>query len=41
MARILILGAGISGHTTARYLGKWVGKQHQELDSIQHLGGRG
>ncbi|NVZ09177.1 FAD-dependent oxidoreductase [Allochromatium humboldtianum] len=29
MARILILGAGISGHTTARYLGKWVGKQHQ------------
>ncbi|MTW20753.1 NAD(P)/FAD-dependent oxidoreductase [Allochromatium palmeri] len=29
MARIVILGAGISGHTTARYLGKWVGKQHQ------------
>jgi sulfide:quinone oxidoreductase len=28
MARIVILGAGISGHTTARYLGKWVGKQH-------------
>ncbi len=29
MARIVILGAGISGHTVARYLGKWVGKQHQ------------
>lgn len=29
MARIVILGAGISGHTAARYLGKWVGKQHQ------------
>jgi sulfide:quinone oxidoreductase len=31
MARILILGAGISGHTTARYLGKWVGKKHQVI----------
>jgi sulfide:quinone oxidoreductase len=29
MARILILGAGISGHTVARYLHKWVGKQHE------------
>jgi sulfide:quinone oxidoreductase len=29
MARIVILGAGISGHTTARYLGKWIGKKHQ------------
>lgn len=29
MARIVILGAGISGHTTARYLGKWIGKQHE------------
>lgn len=28
MARILILGAGISGHTVARYLGKWLGKAH-------------
>jgi sulfide:quinone oxidoreductase len=28
MARVLILGAGISGHTAARYLGKWVGKEH-------------
>ena len=28
MARIVILGAGISGHTAARYLGKWLGKQH-------------
>jgi sulfide:quinone oxidoreductase len=29
MARIVILGAGISGHTAARYLGKWIGKKHQ------------
>ena len=29
MARVLILGAGISGHTAARYLGKWIGKKHQ------------
>jgi sulfide:quinone oxidoreductase len=29
MARIVILGAGISGHTVARYLNKWVGKQHE------------
>ena len=29
MARVLILGAGISGHTAARYLGKWVGKKHE------------
>ncbi len=31
MARIVILGAGISGHTVARYLGKWIGKQHQVI----------
>ena len=29
MARIVILGAGISGHTAARWLGKWIGKQHE------------
>ncbi|KXX63897.1 NAD(P)/FAD-dependent oxidoreductase [Marichromatium gracile] len=29
MARIVILGAGISGHTVARYLGKWVKGKHQ------------
>jgi sulfide:quinone oxidoreductase len=29
MARILILGAGISGHTVARHLHKSVGKQHE------------
>ncbi len=29
MSRIIILGAGISGHTVARYLNKWVGKQHE------------
>jgi sulfide:quinone oxidoreductase len=31
VARIVILGAGISGHTAARYLGKWLGKQHQVI----------
>ena len=31
MARILILGAGLSGHTAARYLGRWVGRQHQVI----------
>ena len=31
MARIVILGAGISGHTAARYLGRWLGKQHQVI----------
>ncbi|TCT19457.1 NAD(P)/FAD-dependent oxidoreductase [Thiobaca trueperi] len=31
MARILILGAGISGHTAARCLGRWVGRQHQVI----------
>jgi sulfide:quinone oxidoreductase len=29
MSRILILGAGISGHTVARYLGMWLGKEHR------------
>jgi sulfide:quinone oxidoreductase len=29
MSRIVILGAGISGHTVARYLNKFVGKQHE------------
>ena len=29
MSRIVILGAGIAGHTAARYLNKWIGKQHE------------
>ena len=29
MAKIVILGAGISGHTVARCLSHWVGKQHE------------
>lgn len=29
MSRIVILGAGISGHTAARYLNKWIGKKHE------------
>ncbi|WP_295455003.1 FAD-dependent oxidoreductase [uncultured Thiodictyon sp.] len=31
MARIVILGAGISGHTAARHLGRQLGKQHQVI----------
>lgn len=31
MSRIVILGAGISGHTAARYLNKWIGKNHEVL----------
>lgn len=29
MARVVILGAGISGHTAARHLHRWIGKQHE------------
>ncbi|KIM10295.1 MAG: sulfide:quinone reductase [Sulfuricurvum sp. PC08-66] len=29
MARVVILGAGVSGHTTASFLGKWLGKKHE------------
>ncbi len=29
MASVVILGAGLSGHAVARYLGKWIGKKHQ------------
>ena len=29
MARVVILGAGISGHTVARYLSKWIGESHE------------
>ena len=29
MARVVILGAGISGHTAARYLNKWLDKKHE------------
>ncbi|MBI5918695.1 MAG: FAD-dependent oxidoreductase [Nitrosomonadales bacterium] len=29
MAKIVILGAGVAGHTAARYLNKWAGKQHE------------
>lgn len=29
MARVVVLGAGISGHTAAQFLRKWLGKQHE------------
>lgn len=31
MSRIVILGAGISGHTAARYLNKWLGNKHEVI----------
>ncbi|PJA33362.1 MAG: sulfide:quinone reductase, partial [Zetaproteobacteria bacterium CG_4_9_14_3_um_filter_53_7] len=29
MSRVVILGAGIAGHTAARYLNKWIGNRHE------------
>lgn len=29
MARIVVLGAGVSGHTAAAFLRKWLGKRDQ------------
>ncbi len=29
MARVVILGAGVSGHTMARYLSRWIGDKHE------------
>ena len=29
MAKVVVLGSGIAGHTTATYLRKWLGKQHE------------
>lgn len=29
MARIIVLGAGVSGHTAAAFLRKWLGKEHE------------
>ncbi|OIO73074.1 MAG: sulfide:quinone reductase [Zetaproteobacteria bacterium CG1_02_53_45] len=29
MSRVVILGAGIAGHTAARYLNKWIGNKHE------------
>ncbi len=29
MARVVVLGAGIAGHTAASYLQKYLGKEHQ------------
>ena len=31
MARIIILGAGVAGHTAARYLGKWLKNSHEVI----------
>lgn len=29
MARVVVLGAGVSGHTAAAFLRKWLGRQHE------------
>ena len=31
MSKIVVLGAGISGHTAAAYLRKWLGKEHEVI----------
>jgi sulfide:quinone oxidoreductase len=31
MSRVIVLGAGISGHTSASYLRTWLGKQHDVM----------
>ena len=31
MAKIVVLGAGVSGHTAAAYLKKWLGKKHEVI----------
>lgn len=31
MSRVVVLGAGISGHTSASYLRSWLGKEHEVL----------
>ena len=33
MARVVILGAGISGHTAARYLSKYLGSEQKYICS--------
>lgn len=29
MAKVVIMGAGVAGHTVARYLGRWIAKDHE------------
>ena len=29
MARVVILGGGVSGHTAATFLAKWLGRDHE------------
>jgi sulfide:quinone oxidoreductase len=31
MARVVILGGGVSGHTAASFLAKWIGKEHDVI----------
>jgi len=31
MSKIIVLGAGVSGHTAAAYLKKWLGKKHEVI----------
>ena len=50
MARVVILGAGVSGHTAALHLRRMLAREHEvvvvtpnsqvELDPVQHLGRR-
>ena len=29
MARVVVLGGGVAGHTTATFAAKWLGSQHE------------
>ena len=50
MSRVVVLGAGVAGHTAAAFARKWLasqGRGHRrlaqtrlQLDSVEHLGGR-
>ena len=31
MSRVVVLGAGVSGHTAAAFLRKWLGKTHEVI----------
>ncbi len=31
MARVVVLGGGVAGHTTATFAKKWLGKEHEVI----------
>ena len=41
MARLVVLGGGVAGHTTATFAAKWLGSQHEVELSLQMQNGTG